>query len=223
MGQMIQLTSADGFNFGAYEAIPAGEVKGYVVVIQEIFGVNAHIREVTDGYASAGFYAVAPALFDRVKPGIELGYEAEDMTEGVSIARGKLKPENTLADIQSAINYLSAKGKVGIVGYCFGGLMTWIAAANATGLTCASGYYGGGIAGVNALNPAVPTILHFGELDAHIPLSDVKMVEDAHPDVTVYVYDADHGFNCDHRASYNQPAAELALKRTLAFFTEQLA
>ncbi len=222
MGEVIQLTAGDGFQLSAYESAPDGESKGAVLVIQEVFGVNNHIREVTDGYAADGYHALAPAIFDRVEPGIELGYDEDDMMTGVGIARGKLQMENTMADLQAGIDYLSDKGKVGVVGYCFGGLLTWMCAANASGIACASGYYGGGIAQANDLQPQVPTILHFGELDAHIPMSDVKAVDDAHPDVEVYVYDADHGFNCDHRASYNEAAAVLAKQRTLDFFAQHL-
>jgi carboxymethylenebutenolidase len=223
MGNTIQLTSADGFTLDAYEAKPSGDAKGCVVVIQEIFGVNAHIQEVCDGYADAGYIAVAPALFDRVEAGIELGYDDDGMTSGVDIAFSKLQMPNSLADVQAAINYLAGQGKVGVVGYCFGGLLTYLSAANADNLTCASGYYGGGIAGMLDNKPKVPTILHFGELDAHIPMSDVDAIKAANADVPVYVYDADHGFNCDHRASYNEPASKLARQRTLDFFAEQLS
>ena len=128
-----------------------------------------------------------------------------------------------MADIQAAIDHLAADGRVGVVGYCFGGLMTWLAACNANNVACASGYYGGGIIGFNDSHPKVPTILHFGEHDAHIPMSDVKAVEEAHPDVAVYVYDADHGFNCNHRASFDADAAALAKARTLEFFAQHLA
>jgi len=222
MGDSIELTGADGFTFSAYQAKPQGEPKGRVVVIQEIFGVNNHIREVCDGYAKEGYIALAPALFDRVGPGIELGYEGDDMTRGVEIAMGKLEMQNTMSDVQAAIDYLASDGKVGVVGYCFGGLLTWLSAANANNVACASGYYGGGIAKSLDQTPKVPTILHFGELDAHIPMPDVTAVIDAHPEVTVYTYDADHGFNCDHRASYNKAAATLARRRTLDFFAENL-
>ncbi|MCB1647065.1 MAG: dienelactone hydrolase family protein, partial [Pseudomonadales bacterium] len=196
----------------------AGAPKGGVLVIQEIFGVNQHIREVCEGYARAGYRALAPAIFDRVEKGIELGYEGEDITRGATIARGKLEMSTTLQDLQAGIDYLQDAGKVGVVGYCFGGLLTWLCAAGAKGIACASGYYGGGIIQANDQQPKVPTILHFGEHDAHIPLTDVEQIRAAHSDVTVYVYDADHGFNCDHRASYNAAAAEKALERTLAHF-----
>jgi len=218
----ISLTAADGFQLSAYEAMPSDRVIGCVVVIQEIFGVNNHIREVCDDYAADGYLAVAPAIFDRFQPGIELGYEQDDMIKGVDIARGELLSQNTLHDIQAAIDYLKDKGDVGMVGYCFGGLMSWMAACHATSLVCVSSYYGGGIIQANDLQPRIPTIMHFGELDEHIPMEDVEAIDDAHPDVTVYIYDADHGFNCDHRASYNQTAAILARQRTLDFFEEHL-
>ena len=222
MGQFISLTSGDGFELDAYRADPEGTPKGAILVIQEIFGVNIHIREVCDGYANDGYVAVAPALFDRVEKSIELGYEGADMTRGVDIARGKLQPANTMADITAGIQYLQDIGKVGVVGYCFGGLMTWLCACNTSGIAAASSYYGGGIGGVADQVPKVPTILHFGDQDAHIPMSDVDNVKNAHPDVGVYVYAADHGFNCDHRASFNEAAATLARSRTISFFNEHL-
>jgi|TARA_B110000238_G_C16132049_1_gene441918 carboxymethylenebutenolidase len=222
MNDSIELTGADGFAFSAYLAKPTGEIKGRVVVIQEIFGVNDHIREVCDGYAEEGYIALAPALFDRVAPGIELGYEGDDMAQGVEIAMGTLEMPNTLSDVQAAIDYLAKDGKVGVVGYCFGGLLTWLSAADANNIACASGYYGGGIAQSIEKAPKVPTILHFGDLDAHIPIPDVKSIDEAHPEVMVYTYDADHGFNCDHRGSYNESAAALARQRTLGFFEQYL-
>ncbi|MDC0068030.1 dienelactone hydrolase family protein [Gammaproteobacteria bacterium] len=222
MNNSIELTGADGFTFSAYLAKPTGKPKGRVVVIQEIFGVNNHIREVCDGYAEAGYVALAPALFDRVKRGIELGYEGDDMTQGIEIAMGKLEMPNTMSDVQAAIDYLAGDGKVGVVGYCFGGLLTWLSAASANNIACASGYYGGGIAQSIEKAPKVPTILHFGELDAHIPMPDVKSIDEAYPEVMVYIYDADHGFNCDHRSSFNESAAALARQRTLVFFEQHL-
>lgn len=222
MGEQIKLTASDGFELGAWVAKPTGAPKGGIVVIQEIFGVNQHIREVTDGFAADGYVAIAPAIFDRAELGVELGYEGPDIARGADIARGKLAQADTMKDLQAAIDYAGQFGKVGVVGYCFGGLLTWLCAGHANGLACASGYYGGGIAGVNDLKPKVPTVLHFGEKDAHIPISDVNKIREAHPDVSVYVYDADHGFNCNHRSSYDEPASKLALTRTLALFAEHL-
>ena len=223
MGETIQLIATDDVAISAYLATPDGESKGGVVVIQEIFGVNNHIREVCDGYARDGYTALAPAIFDRIEPGVELGYEGADMERGIEFARGKLKIPEAMLDVEAAINHLKAAGPVAMVGYCFGGLVCWLSSAQLDGLSCVSGYYGGGIAGAVDLNPKVPTMLHFGDKDAHIPLSDVDAIKAAHPEVTVHVYDADHGFNCDHRSSYNEAASKLAKERTLKFFEENLA
>ncbi len=221
MGEHIKLTSGDGFEFGAYRSIPAAP-KGAVVVIQEIFGVNAHIREVVDGYAQDGYAAIAPKLFDRVEPDIELGYEGDDMTRGIELAFQKLDMTQTLADINAAVDEIAKEGKVGVVGYCFGGLLTWLTACSSTSIAAASSYYGGGVAGQMDKQPKCPTIMHFGKLDSHIPMSDVEAVSQAQPEVTVHVYDADHGFNCDHRASHDAASAATAKERTLAHFAAHL-
>ena len=223
MGQMITIAMADGFGLGAYSSSPAdGASKGVVVVIQEIFGVNGHIREVVDGYAAKGYTAIAPALFDRIEPDIQLGYTEADMGTGIGLAFQKLQMPQTLADLQSVVDYASEQGPVGVVGYCFGGLLTYLSACNIKGVSAASSYYGGGIAGMLDQTAQCPLIMHFGELDAHIPMSDVEKIQAAHPDVPVNVYAADHGFNCDHRASFDEAAAALALSRTLAHFEEHL-
>ena len=223
MGEIVQLTSADGFTLGAYEAKPAGAPKGAIVVIQEIFGVNIHIREVVDGYAADGYYAIAPQIFDRIEPNIELGYEEADMNIGIDLAFAKLQMENTLMDLQAGIDAASAQGKVGVVGYCFGGLLTWLSACELNGVTAAAAYYGGGLVNEAGRTAKCPVIMHFGALDAHIPLTDVDKIKEAQPDTPVYVYDADHGFNCNHRGSYNEAASVEAKARTLAFFGEKLA
>ncbi len=223
MGEQAQITSADGFTLGAYQAAPEGRPKGAVVVIQEIFGVNQHIREVVDGYAADGYFAIAPQIFDRVERDIELGYEEADMGAGIEIAFQKLDHAKALEDLQAAIEVASVQGKVGVVGYCFGGLLTWLAACELEGVSAASSYYGGGVAGEAERQPRCPVIMHFGELDAHIPMSDVEKVKAAQPDLPVYVYPADHGFNCDHRASYDAAAAATAKQRTLEFFARELA
>ena len=223
-----QLRAADGYAFGIYEALPADAPKGAVVVVQEIFGVNAHIREVADGFAADGYAALAPALFDRVQRGVELGYDADGMQRGRALAFDGLAQEDALRDLQATVEEASKYGAVGIVGYCFGGLMAYLASCRVDGLACASAYYGGGIANVvgdeaNAENtPRCPTIMHFGSLDAHIPLTDVERIKRALPEVPVHVYDADHGFNCDHRASYDEDAAHLARQRTLELFAGHL-
>ena len=223
MGANVTLAAADGFELGAYVAEPNGAAKGAVVVIQEIFGVNGHIREVTDGYAADGYFAIAPKIFDRIERDIELGYEEADMGQGIELAFQKLDHGLALSDIQTAINAAAEHGKVGVVGYCFGGLMTWLAACTLDNVAAASSYYGGGVADQMDKSPRCPTIMHFGELDAHIPMSDVEKVKAAQPDVPVYVYNADHGFNCDHRASYDADAASVAKQRTLEHFAQNLS
>lgn len=221
MGEQIQLRAADGFTLGAYESVPQNP-RGGIVVIQEIFGVNAHIREVVDGYAEAGYAAVAPQIFDRVDRDVELGYQEADMGAGVEIAFQKLDHALALADVQAAIEHASVHGKVGVVGYCFGGLLTWRSACELTGVAAASAYYGGGIAGVADKQARCPVMMHFGELDAHIPLTDVDKIRAAQPDAQIFVYPADHGFNCDHRASHDAAAAATARERTLEFFAEHV-
>ena len=220
-----QLRAADGHTFGIYEAVPGDEPRGGVVVIQEIFGVNAHIREVVDGYAAQGYAALAPALFDRVERDVELGYDQAGMGRGRELAFAGLSRDDALRDLQAAIEEAGKygkHGKVGVVGYCYGGLMTWLAACHCDGVACASAYYGGGIANELAQSPKCPLIMHFGELDAHIPMTDVDRIRKALRDTPVHVYPADHGFNCDHRESYHAPSATTARQRTLALFRENV-
>jgi carboxymethylenebutenolidase len=229
MGQMIELQAADGTAVPAYEARPAGTPKGAVVVIQEIFGVNSHIRNVADGYAAEGYLAVAPAAFHRVKPGVELGYSEADMGEGFGLktAVEALPAPGVLQDIQAAIAHAAqaSGGKVGIVGYCWGGLLTWRAACTLTGLSAAAPYYGGGVTteAEIARQPKVPVLAHFAEEDKWIPLDTVQAFKQAHPEVAVHTYAAHHGFNCDQRGSWDAPSAQLARERTLAFFVQHLA
>ena len=222
MGDQISIKMQDGFELSAYRSMPSAQSKGVVVVIQEIFGVNAHIREVADGYAAQGYSAIAPALFDRIERDIELGYAEADMGKGIELAFQGLEMAQTMQDLQSVVDYGAAQGAVGVVGFCFGGLLTYLSACQLKGVVAASSYYGGGIAGVLDHQPKCPLIMHFGELDAHIPMTDVDRIREANPRIPVHVYDADHGFNCDHRASYSEQAAELALQRTLAHFDQHL-
>ena len=227
MGQFIDLTAKDGFVFPAYVAEPAGKPKGAVVVVQEIFGVNSHIRSVADGYAADGYLAVAPATFQRVKPGVEMGYTEEDMKAGFALkmAVEGLPAPGVMQDLQAAVDYAAKAGKVGIVGYCWGGLLTWRAASLLPGLAAAAPYYGGGmtVPDESARQPKVPVLAHFGSQDHWIPLDSVEAFRKAHPEVEVHVYPANHGFNCDQRGSYDAPSAKLARERSLAFFTRHLA
>ncbi len=227
MGNFRELRSVDEHSFSAYVAQPEGVPKAGIVVIQEIFGVNEHIRSVVDGYAAAGYAVVAPAIFDRVERGVELGYDEAGMGVGLKLAFQDLKIEDALKDLQTAVDHaatLSDGSKVGVVGYCFGGLLTWLSACDISGLACASSYYGGGVGDARGKQAKCPVMMHFGELDAHIPLSDVEAVREAQPDVEIFVYEgADHGFNCDARGSYHAESASLALRRTLEFFGQHLS
>lgn len=218
MSDCVALHAADGQELNAYIAQPEGEPIAGLVVVQEIFGVNAHIRRVTDGYARDGFLAIAPALFDRIERGVELSYEGADMQRARSFIP-RLDTEKSLLDVEAAMNYAGASSgkKTGVIGYCFGGTMAWLAATRLHP-AAAVGYYGGGIANYAAEEPRCPVMLHFGKDDAHIPAEKIDIVRRAHPGVEIYVYEgAGHGFNCDARASYNPEAAKLARERSLAF------
>ena len=223
MSEFVKLRAADGHELSAYVALPAGEPIAALVVIQEIFGVNAHIRSVADGYAKDGFLCVAPALFDRIQSGIDLGYEGEDM----QIARSmipKLNINNAVADMQAAIEYAaSTSGKnAGVIGYCFGGTLAWLAATRLRP-RAAVGYYGGQIGNYATETPSCPVMFHFGTQDAHIPAAEVDKVQAAHPEVEIHWYEAGHAFNCEPRTSYNAAAAKEARERSLAFLKKHLA
>ncbi|MDP3254345.1 MAG: dienelactone hydrolase family protein [Hydrogenophaga sp.] len=226
MGQTINLKSADGFTFPAYIAEPSGKPRGGLVVLQEIFGVNSHIRSVADGYAADGYFVVAPATFHRAKAGVDLGYTEADMNAGFALktAVEELPAPGVMPDIQAAIDHAAQGGKVGIVGYCWGGLLTWRAACALKGLSAAVPYYGGGMTTPEeaARQPGVPVMAHFGNKDHWIPLDTVEAFKKSHPGVIVHVYEANHGFNCDQRGSYNEAAAKLARERSLAFFAQHL-
>jgi carboxymethylenebutenolidase len=221
MSETIKLTASDGVTIGAYKATPSGTPRGGIVVLQEIFGVNPHIRRVADGFAAQGYVAVAPALFDRVQPGVEIGYTPNDIAEGMRIVK-QVNQKAALLDIQAAIAEASKAGKVGVVGFCWGGTLAFATSADLSGVAAAVGYYGGGIAGMLDKKPKVPLMLHFGELDQHISTEDVSEIKAALPGVPVHTYHADHGFNCDARGSFDKPSAEQAMERTLQFFREHV-
>jgi len=223
MGEFVTLTALDGHKLGAYVARPGGDPIAGLVVVQEIFGVNAHIRSVTDGYAKDGFLAIAPALFDRIQPNVELKYEGAEAQTGRELAQ-KLVTDLALSDIGAAIEFAcsSTGKKIGVIGYCYGGTLAWLAATRLHP-AAAVGYYGGQIAKHLDEEPAVPVMLHFGKQDNHIPAADVEKIQAAHPEVEVYWYDAGHGFNCDARASYNAEAAKEARQRSLDFLKKHLA
>jgi carboxymethylenebutenolidase len=221
MGQMISLTAPDGHRLDAYQALPDGQARGAVVVVQEIFGVNRHIRRVADGYAADGYHVIAPALFDRVRPDVQLGYTEADIAQGRSI-REQVSFDQALADVTAARDALRKNGSVGVVGYCWGGTVTWLSTARLDGFAAAASFYGGGIGKFAAEHPRCPTQCHFGEKDHAIPLEEVEAVRTANPKVEVFMYPAGHGFNCDERGSYDAGAATQARERTLAFFRKHL-
>jgi len=223
MSEYVTLRAADGAELSAYVARPHADPIAGLVVVQEIFGVNHHIRSVADGYARDGFLAVAPALFDRIQPGVELGYEGADMQTAMSFIP-KLDIDKSLADVAAAIDYAAAATgkKVGVIGYCYGGTLAWLAATRHHPAV-AVGYYGGRASNYAAETPNCPVMLHFGTQDAHIPASEVEKIQVAHPEVEIYWYDAGHGFNCDARSSYNAAAAIQARDRSLKFLKQHLA
>ena len=219
MGAAIELTSPDGFRPMAYRADPPGTPCGGLVVVQEIFGVNAHIRSVCDGYAADGYVAVAPALFDRYQRDVDWGYTPEDITRGRNV-RARADAAAALMDIVAARAVAARAGRVGIVGYCWGGFIAWLAAARVDGLACAIAYYGGGMPDAIGEQPRCPVLAHFGEQDAMIPVAGVQALAAAHPTMQVHLYAAGHGFNCDQRGSYDAAAAATARARTLAFLRQ---
>ena len=223
MGTTITITSADGFELSAYRSEPEGATRGGVVVIQEIFGVNIHIREVADRYAAAGYLAIAPAVFDRAERGVDLGYTDADIQTGFGFAFGKVDFGNVLADAAAAGQVAAEAGKVGIVGYCFGGLVTAASAINSGSVfSAASSYYGGNTISLIGQKPAIPMICHYGEKDHFIPLTDVDKIKAAWSGSVVHTYPSDHGFNCDQRASFHAQSAAVAQARTFRFFGDVL-
>jgi len=222
MGKFIELTASDGHKFAAFVAQPAGKPRGGVVVIPEIFGVNSHIQQTTDGFAADGYVSVSPVSFEKTQRKYDTGYSAPEIEAGRAIMQ-KLDPKNSMMDVQAAIKEASKAGKVGIVGYCYGGTVSWMSAARASGLACAVPYYGGGMHGLIGEKPKVPTMCNFGELDQSPTLAQAKEIAAAHPEITAHFYaGAGHGFNCDQRGSWNAEAAKLARSRTVEFFRKHL-
>lgn len=234
MSEWVTLTASDRQELSAYVAKPASEPIGALVVIQEIFGVNEHIRSVADGYAKDGFLVIAPALFDRFEKGVELKYDGSDMQRAYGLY-GQLQPELALKDVAAAFHYVKNQGKaVGVIGYCYGGFMSWLSATRGEiekmQPACAVGYYAGGIGNVATEEPSCPVMLHFGGKDTHIGAEQIEAVRAAHgshdegDEVKIFLYDdAEHGFNCDMRGSYNPEAARLARERSLAFLKANIA
>ena len=224
MGQALHLTSADGHSFDAYETIPTSHAIGTLVLVQEIFGVNAHIQSIADIYASLGYRVVAVPTMDRVQKNVNLGYTAEDMQAGSALkaAVEALPNHPVMLDLQAAINHLKPFGKVGIFGFCYGGLLTWRSACQLSGLSAAVPYYGGGVQNEAGLIPKCPVMAHFAEEDSYSPLDSGEALKKARPEIEVHIYPGHHGFNCDHRASYFGQSAQVARTRTLEFFQKHL-
>ena len=221
MGEFTTLMARDGHEFNAWLTPTSGAPRGAVVIAQEIFGVNHHIRAVTDGFAAAGYLAIAPCLFDRIRRGIELDYSEKSTQEGRGY-RMQIPKEKTLLDLAASINVVRHAGRVAVVGYCWGGTLAWLAACNLP-IRCAVSYYGGQIARDHLdQSPKRPVMYHFGEKDPYIPPADVERIRAADPNGVFHLYPADHGFNCDERASYDATSAQLARERTLAFLAEQM-
>jgi carboxymethylenebutenolidase len=221
MGEMIRIgsTAEDGFEFGALHADAQGKRRGGIVVIQEIFGIDQYVRADVERWAQAGFEALAPSMYDRTHPGLDVGHDDEGMAKAFGAMR-EAKPEYALADIQACIDHLKPRGPVFIVGYCYGGAMVWQAAGRLEGLSAGSSYYGGGVAGAADLTPKIPVICHFGRKDGHIPADEVKAkLAEAQPQVPVYIYEnSGHGFNNHGRPDSDADDAKLARERTLALF-----
>jgi carboxymethylenebutenolidase len=222
MSKVVKLQASDGHKLDAYVAEPDGKPWGALVVVQEIFGVNQHMRSVADRFAQEGFYAVAPALFDRVEAQVELRDDAESMQKGIGLAQ-KINIDDAVRDVDAALQYAAkATGKpAGVVGYCYGGTLAWLSATRLSP-AAAVGYYGGHIARFVQEKPRAPVLLHFGKDDKHIPQADVEKVQAAHPKVEIYWYAAGHAFNNDTRASYSAEASKEAMARTLTFLNRHL-
>ena len=214
MGHSIDLTASDDHRLSAYLAEPDGTPRGGIVVIQEIFGVTRHIRAVVEQYAAAGYWSIAPALFDRVERGVDVPYTDVQKAFGYMQAA---KLDLAMLDVEAAVVRASQAGKVGVVGYCWGGLVSWLAASRLK-VDAAIAYYGGGINQHLGEKPRIPVMFHFGEKDTHIPLEAVEDIEAAYPQGVYHLYPADHGFNCTDRASFDAPSAKLAFERSVEFF-----
>ena len=216
----LQLLAADGNRLSAYLVKPAGTPRGAVVVIQEIFGVNSHIRRVAEQYAAEGYLAIAPAMFDRLQKGVDLGYDEAGMQAGIELMT-RASNEGAVADMNAAIDAVSHAGRVGMVGYCWGGRCTYLAGCK-TNIAAGVAYYGGGITQLLDDTPRCPMMFHFGERDSHIPLSDVEKIRRAFPDGIYHLYPAGHGFNCSERADFDSASAHLAFERTIEFFRKHI-
>jgi carboxymethylenebutenolidase len=224
LGERIKIKASDGFTLNAYKATPAGKPKGGVVVIQEVWGLARWIRSEVDRYAAAGYLAIAPAVMDR----LEMGFESENYKSDHFAKVGELmktfSPDKALLDVEAAVKEVASAGKVGITGYCLGGMLSWRAANQGLGLSAASGYYGGGVMNYIDLAPKIPIEMHFGEKDTGIPQDQVEQLRKRYPQAGIYLYPGDHGFcNADRPDKFDAESCRKANERTLAFFAKHLA
>ena len=221
MGEFIALKASDGHEFAAYVAEPDGAPRGGIVLVQEIFGVNSHIRGICDGFAADGYKVVAPALFDRIERGVETGYNPEEIAAAREL-KGRMDWDSPLLDIRAAADALSGL-KMGVVGYCWGGSLAWLAATRLDGFAAAVCYYGGQINDFRDEPAKCPVMMHFGTEDASIPMDAVEAIRAAQPDSVIHIYEgAGHGFNCEQRGSYDAASAATARERTMAFLAQNI-
>jgi carboxymethylenebutenolidase len=222
LNKVIEITAEDGHKLSAYLTQPKGQVIGALVMLQEFFGVNHHIREMADQYAADGYYTLAPAIFDRVERGVDLGYDEAGAQKGRKL-RAALKLDQTMLDVQAALNFVAPAGRVAALGYCWGGSLAYLAAARLNGLACAVGYYGAQIAAHADEHIHVPVLLHFAEHDEYIPLTDVETIRAAHPEIEIYLYPGtEHGFSCNDRRFYEPKSAAIARERSQAFLSSHI-
>ena len=221
MSEFLEIKSLDDHLFEAYLSQPKGKPKAGLVVLQEIFGVNTHIQEITNFFADQGYLAIAPSLFDRSEKNVKLGYDEKSIIKGRNLK--SLCDKNALRDIEAVISVVSSAGKVGVIGYCWGGSLSWRIACENNNLSAAICYYGGDIPNLKELEPKCNVLTHFGELDQGIPIESVRLFKAAKPKVQTHTYPADHGFNCNHRRQYNETSSKVALDRTLKFLEKNLS
>ena len=221
MGETIRMKAADGHEFDVYKADPQGTPRGALLVIQEIFGVNSHMRGVADGFANDGYAVLCPALFDRAGRNFEVGYTPEDIQKGRDV-RMQVPWDAAIKDMTATVEALRKYGKVGAVGYCWGGSLAWLAATRIEGLAASVSYYGGAVGEFVEETPKCPVMMHFGEKDQSIPMDTVERVRNAQPGVQVFVYPAGHGFNCEQRKDHDAESARIARTRSLEFFRKHV-
>ena len=220
MNELIEVTAKDDHQFSAYISQPFGKPKAGIVIIQEIFGVNKHIKEVTDLYAKKGYLCLAPSLFDRIEKNVTLNYDEKGVSKGRNLK--ELCDKDALKDIEASISIVSSAGKVGVVGYCWGGSLSWRIGCESSNISASVCYYGGDVPKLRDLKPKCNILTHFGELDKGIPMKDVKIFKEKRSEVLTYTYPADHGFNCNHRRQFDETSAKVALDRTLKFLERNL-